>query len=141
MCNGIWVDCRYRMDNNSFALQKRRRKIEDDIVNAFYEVDFNKKKHRYLEDDAFWDYIFAWYDLVKFYDETADTAIGQNMLQLYSECVALFEKAVQDKRLHERRRDKAHMAIYQLNYYLELIMKHVRRNKIDGNDVAGQINW
>ncbi len=133
------------MNDKSFALQKRRRRIEDDIVAEFDKVDFNRKKHRYLEDDQFWDYIFSWYQLVKFYEDTEDTAIGQHMLQLYSECVTLFETALHDKRIHERRKDKAHVAIYQLGYYLQLIMGHVRRNSVeaesDKNNPIGGINW
>lgn len=129
------------MDDRSFALQNRRRAVEDRIIARFNAVNFKVRKHRYLEDDIFWDYIFAWYDLVKYYEDTADTAIGQNMLQLYTECVELFKQAVDDKRLHERRRDKAHVAIYQLNYYLQWMMTHIRRNGQDQADTAGQINW
>ncbi len=129
------------MNDKSFALQNRRRKIEDTIITEFNKVDFKVKKHRYLENDQFWDYIFTWYQLVKFYEDTEDTAIGQNMLQLYTECVELFKLALDDKRLHERRKDKAHMAIYQLNYYLQLIMGHIRRNGLDEDNAAGQINW
>ncbi|MFW5748956.1 MAG: hypothetical protein ACOCYT_05010 [Chloroflexota bacterium] len=129
------------MNENSFALQERRRTIEDRIIASFNAVDFKVKKHRYLEDDTFWDYIFAWYELVKFYEDTEDTAIGQNMLQLYTECVELFKLALDDKRLHDRRKDKAHMAIYQLNYYLQLIMQYVRRNSLDQDNAVGRIGW
>ncbi len=129
------------MDNNSFLLQNRRRKIEDDIIANFYEVDFTVKKHRYLENETFWDYVFSWYALVKFYEDTDETALGQNMLQLYTECVEVFKLALDDKRLHERRKDKAHMAIYQMNYYWHLILGYVRRNAQDKADAAGQINW
>lgn len=129
------------MNENSIRVTNKRRAIEDRIVSQFQQVDFKQKKHRYLEDDAFWDYVFAWYDLLKHYEETEDTAIGQNMVQLYSECIAFFKTAVEDSRLHERRRDKAANAIYQLNFYLNQIMLQVQRNAGQTDDSAGRINW
>lgn len=129
------------MNEASFVLQNRRRAIEDRIIASFHAVNFKVRRHRYLENDDFWDYIFSWYELVKFYEDTEDTAIGQNMLQLYTECVELFKTAVDDKRIHERRRDRAHMAIYQMNYYLQWMMTHIKRNGQDIDNAAGQINW
>lgn len=131
------------MNKGNFNLGIKRRKIEDDIIEQFREVDFSKKQHGYLEDDAFWDYIFAWHSLVKYYEDSDDTAIGQNMLQLYTECVDFFQKAMEDKRIRERRRDRAANAIYQLNYYLSQIMLQAQKNARpdDYDNPIGQINW
>lgn len=127
------------MDRNRFDPGVQRRRIEDQIIARFREVDFSQKQHGYLEDETFWDYIFAWYDLVKYYDEGQDTAIGQNMLQLYSECVSLLQVAITDSRLRERRRDRAANAIYQMNYYLNQIVIHAERNAQDNEDSIGRI--
>lgn len=131
------------MDNRDFIVGVRRRKIEDGIIEKFYKVNFKQKRHRYLEDEVFWDYIFAWYDLVKYYEDSEDTAIGQNMLQLYAECVELFQQAAQDRKLRERRRDKGANAVYQLNFYLNQVMLHVQRNvdRSGEDDIAGKVNW
>lgn len=127
------------MDRNRFDPGVQRRRIEDQIIARFREVDFSQKQHGYLEDETFWDYIFAWYDLVKYYDEGQDTAIGQNMLQLYGECVSLLQVAITDSRLRERRRDRAANAIYQMNYYLNQIVIHAERNAQDNEDSIGRI--
>ncbi len=127
------------MDRNHFDPGVQRRRIEDQIIARFREVDFSQKYHAYLEDETFWDYIFAWYDLVKYYDEGQDTAIGQNMLQLYAESLSLFQSAITDSRLRERRRDRAANAIYQINYYLNQIVIHAERNAQDNDDSIGRI--
>lgn len=128
---------------NSDFIGIKRRKIEDQIVLNFEKVNFNQKKRAWLEDKVFWDYIFSWYDLAKYYDESSDTAIGAHMLELYMHCVNLFREAAQDGSINERRRDKAADALYQINYYVNQIMVYVHRNSHEdgGDQPTGAINW
>ena len=127
------------MDMQSLMNTPKRRKIEDDIIARFRRVNFNQRKHAYLEDEIFWDYIFAWYDLVKYYEDNFDTALGQNMLQLYQECLEKFAQAVHDKSLHERRRDRASMAVYQLNFYMTQIVTSLERHANTPDDSVGNL--
>ncbi|MEO1289202.1 MAG: hypothetical protein AAFV93_15670 [Chloroflexota bacterium] len=72
--------------SKKFIVGKCRRKIEDQIAAQFRKVDFKQKHHAYLEDDVFWDFVFSWYELVKYYETVRDTALGAHMLDLYREC-------------------------------------------------------
>ena len=99
----------------------------------------------YLEDEDFWDFVFSWYQLVKYYEDVRDTAIGAHMLDLYRECRQVFHGAATDKQLHERRRDKAADAIYQMTYYVDRFLKQAERNGIEKEaekrDAVGDLSW
>lgn len=128
------------MSNDGFILGVRRRKIEDAITVNFDKVDFSQNQHRWLEDQVFWDYIFSWYDLAKYYEDVPDTALGAHMLDLYAHCVALFRAAAADRNIPERRRDKAADALYQINYYVNQMMLAVQNNANQSDDTAGTIS-
>jgi hypothetical protein len=135
-----------KMDGNGFNLGLKRRRIEDAIMQKFREVDFKKRQRAWLEDETFWNYIFSWYELAKYYeDHTDDTAIGAHMIDLYMDCVQLFREAATDGSIRERRRDKAADALYQINYYVNQMMLNVNRNANQADDDAqnaiGHINW
>ncbi|MGB7339336.1 MAG: hypothetical protein WBC91_10630 [Phototrophicaceae bacterium] len=131
--------------SDDFIVGKRRRKIEDAIVAQFRKVNFKQKHHAYLEDEDFWDFVFSWYQLVKYYEDVRDTAIGAHMLDLYRECRQVFHGAATDKQLHERRRDKAADAIYQMTYYVDRFLKQAERNGIEKEaekrDAVGDLSW
>lgn len=128
-------------NNGDFILGLRRRKIEDDIVSRYEKVNFEQNHCLWLEDKDFWDYVFSWYELAKYYDDTLDTAVGVHMLDLYMANVTLFRTAAVDRSLPERRRDKAADALYQINYYVNQMMNCVHRNSQYTDDSAGEINW
>ncbi len=131
--------------SDDVLIGKKRRRIEDQIVERFRAVDFQQEKHAYLEDEAFWDFVFSWYELVKYYEETQDTAVGAHMLDLYAQCGQVFQAASQDSRLRERRRDKASDAFYQMTYYVDRMLKQIERNGIENesarNDAVGDLSW
>ncbi|MCU0481698.1 MAG: hypothetical protein MUE54_10880 [Anaerolineae bacterium] len=127
------------MDMQSLMNTPKRRKVEDEIIASFRRVNFNQKKHAYLEDEIFWDYIFAWHELVKYYEMYYDTALGQNMLQLYQECIEKIAQAVNDTKLHDRRRDRASMAIYQLNFYMTQIVALLEGHANSHDDSIGTL--
>lgn len=128
-----------------FNTGQQRRKIEDSIVARFRAVDFRQARHAYLEDDAFWDFVFSWYELVRYYELSNDTAIGAHMLDLYAQCGQKFRQAAQDAQVRERRRDKAADAIYQLTYYVDRLIKQAERNGIEqaseAESAVGRIQW
>jgi hypothetical protein len=130
------------MANSDFIGIKRRR-IEDRIMAHYDQVDFTVKQRAWLEDARFWDFVFSWYELAKYYDDSTDTAIGAGMLDLYMHCADVLRAAAQDRSLTERRRDKAADALYQINYYVNQIMLSAHRNSHagDDNDAAGRIDW
>lgn len=131
--------------NDDFIVGKKRRKIEDAIVAQFRKVDFKQENCAYLEDEDFWDFVFGWYDLVKYYEAVPDTAIGAHMLDLYRQCGQVFRRAAQDSSLPERRRDKAADAIYQMTYYVDRMIRQAERNGIqkeaDKRDAVGDTSW
>lgn len=101
-----------------FELGLKRRKIEDVIVANFQRVNLQQKDRAWLEDQVFWDFIFSWYDLAKYYEDHQDTTLGAHIIELYMACVQMLRESAQDTRLKERRRDKAADALYQINYYV-----------------------
>lgn len=131
--------------SDDFIVGKRRRKIEDEIVAQFRKVNFKQKHDAYLEDNNFWDFVFSWYQLVKYYEEVRDTAIGAHMLDLYRECVQVFRDVASNSKLHERRRDKAKDAIYQMTYYVDRMLRQAERNGIqieaEKKRAIGDLSW
>ncbi|MCU0475359.1 MAG: hypothetical protein MUC99_04470 [Anaerolineae bacterium] len=122
-----------------FNLGLKRRKIEDGIVARYHKVNFKKRDEAWLEDQLFWDYVFSWYELAHYYENSLDTGIGAHMLELYAECVTRFRTAAANPKLRERRRDKAADALYQINYYVNQMMIAIDRNSraLDDNGNGG----
>lgn len=127
--------------SDEFNTGVQRRRIEDSIVERFRQVDFNQKKHAYLEEDHFWDFVFSWYELARYYELSGDTAVGAHMLELFAQCGQKFREAATDRDLRERRRDKAADALYQITYYVNQMMTQVQRNAIEKESAVGEINW
>lgn len=129
--------------SQAFNPGTQRRQIEDAIVAHYEKVNFQQKKHAYLEDETFWDFVFSWYELVHYYENHQDTAIGAHMLELYAHCGRMFKSAAQDRALRERRRDKAADALYQMTYYVNRMLHQAERNGIEAesDSPSGSINW
>ncbi len=119
----------------------KRRQIEDSIVARFRQVDLDQPDHDYLEDEAFWDFVFSWYELVRYYENHADTSVGAHMLDLFARCGTLFRAAATDRNLRERQRDKAADALYQITYYVNQMLIQVERNALSADDPVGSIGW
>lgn len=129
--------------SDDFVVGKKRRAIEDRIIKQFYTIDFKQAQHAYLEESKFEDFVFSWYDLVKYYEDSEDTAIGANMVELYQACHQIFQIAAQDVSIRERRRDKANDALYQISYYFNRMILQAERNGIEKEEhnPTGKINW
>jgi hypothetical protein len=130
------------MQPDELSLGIRRRKIEDRILSQFEKIRFDQRAQGWLEDETFWDFVFEWYALAHHYEETGDTTIGAAMLDLYAHCVGLFRAAQADETIRERRRDRATDALYQINYYMNMLVLNVRRNtQADPDDPIGRVAW
>lgn len=130
------------MMDKGFNLGIRRKKIEDRIIAQYQAVNFKQRDHAWVEDERFWDYVFAWHELVKYYEDTDDTTVGVVMLELYQASIALLHSVATDKKIKERRRDRAAEGIRQMNYWLEDITHHVQHNALPPDDDAvGRIAW
>ena len=119
----------------------KRRQIEDAIVARYEQVDLQQPDHDYLEEDAFWDFVFSWYELVRYYELHRDTVVGAHMLDLFARCGHIFRAAATDRRLRERQRDKAADALYQMTYYVNQMLVQVERNGLEADDEVGAIAW
>jgi len=119
----------------------QRRAIEDKIIGLYEQVDFSQPKHAYLLDKIFWDYVFSWYELVRYYELTDDTTIGAHMLELFAASGQRCREAVDDTRLPERRRDQAADALYQISYHINQMALQVERNAQAKANAAGRITW
>lgn len=126
---------------DEFFIGKQRRTIEDKIVANFRRVDFSQKQHGYLEQELFWDFVFSWYELARYYEESGDNTLGAHMLELFAQCRERFQIAASDRRISERRRDKAADALYQLTYYVNQIATQVQRNGLAQREKYGTISW
>lgn len=130
------------MMDKGFNLGIRRKKIEDRIIAQYQAVNFKQRDHGWVEDETFWDYVFAWHELVKYYEDSDDTTVGVVMLDLYQASIARLHSAATDQKTRERRRDRAAEGIRQMNYWLEDITRHVQRNALPpDDDAAGRIMW
>lgn len=127
--------------NRDGLIGKRRRSIEDSIVQRYYSVHFAQQHYAWLEEEHFWDYVFSWYELVKYYEDSGDNTIGAHMLELFAHCSKLFRQAATDGSITERRRDKAADALYQMTYYVNQMAIQVRRNGIEQETSVGEVAW
>lgn len=127
--------------SNDFIVGKERRRIEDTIIQRFEQVNFNQKKHAYLEEDHFWDFVFSWYELAHYYERSDDTTIGMHMLELYARCGTRFKEAAHDRKLKENRRDKAADALYQITYYVNQMIIQAERNGVEKEARYGDLAW
>jgi hypothetical protein len=131
----------------SFIIGIQRHKIEDRIGERFDAIDFDQPKHEYLENEGFWDFVFSWYEIVRYYELSRDATIGAHMLTLFEHCRRMLYRAAQDRNVPQRRRSKANDALHQITYYVDRMITQAERNGIrqahrgDVNDVEGRINW
>lgn len=122
-----------------FMVGRERRRIEDSIMERFQQVRFQQPQQAYLEDEALWDFVFSWYELVKYYEDSGDNTLGAHLLDLFAECSQRFRSAAGDSRLPERRRDKAADALYQITYHMNQIALQVQRNGLEHERAVGSL--
>lgn len=130
----------------SFIVGIQRQKLEDQIVARYEAIDFNQAQHAYLENESFWDFIFGWYELVRYYELSRDSTIGVHMLQLFTHCERRLRQAAHNRSLNERRRDRATDAIHQMTYYVNRMIEQAQRNglansKRQPDAPEGRIAW
>jgi hypothetical protein len=104
------------MSKADFIIGIKRRKIEDSILALYRQVDFTEPAEIWLAKKALWDFVYSWFNLMKYYEESQDTTLGVNMLDLYADCADRLRAAAISHKLKERQRDKAADALHQINY-------------------------
>ncbi len=118
----------------------KRRKIEDKIVASYNAVNFNAKNSAWVDSDVFEDFIFSFFDLRKYYENSDDTTIGTETLRVYMEGLRALQTATENRRLKVDRRDSAARLIYELNYQVEAVMYEVDQNRQAGNPPTNSDN-
>jgi hypothetical protein len=86
-------------------------------------------KSAWVESQTFEDFIFAFFDLRRYYETGDDTAIGLEMLRLYMDGIRALQAAAQDTKLTLDRREAAQRLIYELHAQVEAVLYEVERNR------------
>lgn len=112
----------------TFNLGLKRRRIEDRISDLAARVEVQRRDAAWLDGEQFWDYIYAWYDLYKYYETSQDTAIGAHLLRQYTEFASLLRVVMEDRKVNLKRRERAQSALMELNYQVDNVIHQVERN-------------
>jgi len=107
----------------------KRRKIEDQIVAQYEAVDWDAKKSAWIESEKFEDFIFAFFDLRKYYEKSKDTTVGLEAIRVYMDGVRALQAAAENRKLSLDRRDAANRLIYELNHQVEAVMYELEQNR------------
>lgn len=106
-----------------------RRKIEDRILAHYDAVNFDAKNAAWVDSDMFEDFVFSFFDLRKYYENSDDVTVGLEALRVYMDGLRALQAAVQNRSLSIERRDSAGRLIYELNYQMDAVMVELDRNR------------
>ena len=104
----------------------QRRQIEDSLVALARKID--TRDARWLEGEAFSDFVEAWHHLALYYEWSRDTTLDAQVLKLYMRYAATLRHISEDKRAAQRRRQQAKSALSGLNKGLDGVFRQLERN-------------
>jgi hypothetical protein len=112
-----------------FSLGLARRRIEDAILAKARQVDSLQPDGRWLDNENFWDFIYAWHDLHVYYEQHCeDTTLSADLLRLYVDYAYQLRALSADNRIKLWRRERAESALLELNYQVDGVIHQVERN-------------
>lgn len=106
----------------------RRRQIEDAIVARAGSINLHQVDGRFVDGNAFPDFIHAWRDLTRYYQETDDAQVSAKLLKLYMRHAVRLREVFHDDRIALHRRERAEGALKQLNAEVDALISAVQRN-------------
>ncbi len=107
----------------------KRRKIEDQIVEQYEAVNWDAKKSAWVESETFEDFIFAFFDLRRYYEKSDDTAVGLEAIRVYMDGLRALQAVADNRDLSIDRREAAGRLIYELNNQMEMVMYELDQNR------------
>jgi hypothetical protein len=106
---------------------EERDQWEERVIEASNEID-NMQPDWF--NSAEWDlFIDAWYNLVKYYEEHADTVIGVEVVREYHDIMRLFRRTLWDEKLSLDTRQQIEDKITGLEVVMDEIIKEAVTNK------------
>ncbi|MFQ3568267.1 MAG: hypothetical protein SNJ59_14865 [Aggregatilineales bacterium] len=115
----------------------RRRRLEDRILALAGRVDTSRPEGRWLDDERFWDFIYAWHDLKRHYEHSDDTTLSAELLRLYLGYAALLRELRENPRVALHRQERATSALMELNYQVDGVIQQIERNARGFSAAAG----
>ncbi len=106
-----------------------RRKIEDKIVTCYSAINFDVKKHAWVDGKPLEDFIFSFFELRKYYENSDDTAVGLDTFRVYMAGLRSLQTAAAERAISIDRRETAERLIYELNYQVEAVMYELDQNR------------
>ena len=104
----------------------QRRQIEDTILSLAGKV--NTQDARWLDGEAFADFIQAWRRLADYYQWNRDTTLDAHVLKLYMRFAVQLRRISEDEGTAKRRRQQAKSALGDLNTHLDGVFSQMERN-------------
>lgn len=114
-----------------------RRKIEDRITAHYDAVNFDVKHAAWVDSDKFEDFVFSFFELRKYYENSDDVTVGLEAIRVYMDGLRALQAAAQDRQLKIERRESAERLIYELNYQMEAVMYELDRNRQESPPQTG----
>jgi len=104
----------------------QRRQIEDDILTLARKVD--TRDARWLDGEAFSEFIGAWHNLARYYERSQDTRLDAHVLKSYMRYAVTLRRIFEDERLSKRRRLQAMAILSNLNTEVDGVFSQIERN-------------
>jgi hypothetical protein len=104
----------------------QRRQIEATILSLAGKVD--TQDARWLDGEAFADFIQAWHRLADYYQWNKDTSLDAHVLKMYMRYAVTLRQIMEDERMAKRRRQRAKSALSDLNTHLDGVFSQIERN-------------
>ena len=117
----------------------RRRQIEDAIVARAGSINLHQVDGRFVDGNAFPDFIHAWRDLTRYYQETDDSQVSAKLLKLYMRHAVRLREVFHDDRIALHRRERAEAALMQLNAEVDALISAVQHNAGALNTAMGRL--
>ncbi len=108
----------------------KRQQIEERIIKSSESVKVvSEPLGQWLNDKELVDFLDAWYELVRFYQEYEDTMLDIEIVREYAEFVQLLNQLLSDVRLDNQHRERARDVLEELEGSMNEIIKEAVTNK------------
>lgn len=121
----------FGLDGMNFILGLKRRRIEDRIMALAHKVEVSQKGAAWLDREHLWDFIYAWHDLLKYYEDTDDTVVGAQLIKQALVFGGILRDVIENETISLRRRERAQMGLMELHMQVDAVLHQVERNVVE----------